>query len=214
MGAATVNLAELRTKFGDSQFRELIQHHLSRMSHTERIGGFQGTVAMLPEAARPLVEGFLNRWNPRIHDKAFWERETATVFDEIIEDARSVLRPLGLAADDEAAFNMFNTVVLNYAYSAYDQPMMRELMGISDTAFPWPSALGLLFPVSATTYIATVTPAPPAMVMGYGLANLGYLLFGAGIWAGSFRIFGLRKRWQVLTLAVASFLLGTALVKI
>jgi len=88
---------------------------------------------------------------------------------------------------------------------------MRAFMRIGGTGFPWPSALALLYPVTATIYIATWTPAGPAMVVGYGLANLGYLLFGAGIWAGTFRILGLRKRWQVLASAVVSFVLGTVL---
>jgi len=75
----------------------------------------------------------------------------------------------------------------------------------------WPSATALLYPISATIYIAGWTPAGPAMVAGYGLANLGYLLFGAGIWAGSFRILGLTKRWQVFAAALASFLIGIVL---
>lgn len=89
--------------------------------------------------------------------------------------------------------------------------MRNAFMQIKDTAFPWPSAISLLYPVSATIYIATMTPAGPAMVVGYGLANLGYILFAAGILAGSFRILGLRRRWHVLALGGVSFILGTVL---
>jgi len=73
-----------------------------------------------------------------------------------------------------------------------------------DTGFPWPSALALLYPVGAAISIATAMPevrsaalARPAMVAGYGLGNLGYLLFAAGVWPGAFRVLGLKKRWQV-----------------
>jgi hypothetical protein len=82
---------------------------------------------------------------------------------------------------------------------------------ITATRIPWPSAAALLYPISATIYIAGWTPAGPVMVAGYGLANLGYLLFGAGIVAGSFRILGLKKRWQVFVAALASFFIGTVL---
>jgi len=108
-----VNLAELRNQFRASRFCQLVQHHLGRQRQDVRICGIQGTVSMLPEAARPLAEGFIDRWNLRAYDQQFWQRDTAIVFDEIIDDARGVLRPLGLAADDEAAFNMFNIVVLS-----------------------------------------------------------------------------------------------------
>ncbi|MGB4995334.1 MAG: hypothetical protein WBO50_09240, partial [Nitrospira sp.] len=141
----------------------------------------------------------------------FWERDTSEVFDDIIADARTVLRPLDLETDDEAAFNLFNIVVMNYAYSAYDQPKMREFMGILGGSFPWPSALGLLYPITAIVYVGTATPAGAAMVVGYGIANLGYLLFVAGVFGGTFQILGLNNRWQVFAAAVAAFLLGTLL---
>jgi hypothetical protein len=84
--------------------------------------------------------------------------------------------------------------------------------------FPWPSALAMLYPVGAAIRIATAMPevrsaamARPAMVAGYGLANLAYLLFAAGVWPGSFRILGLKKRWQVLASAVLSLAVGAIL---
>jgi hypothetical protein len=84
--------------------------------------------------------------------------------------------------------------------------------------FPWPSALAVLYPVGAAISIAMVMPevrsvamARPAMIAGYGLANLGYLLFVAGLWPGTFRILGLRKRWQVFASAVVSLAVGTVL---
>lgn len=79
------------------------------------------------------------------------------------------------------------------------------------SGFPWISALTLVYPVSATIYIATGTPAPPVMIAGYGLANLGYLLCAAGIFTGTFLVFGLKKRWQVLVLAGICFVVGTLL---
>ena len=205
------NLEELRAQFAGSRFCELVAHHLGRQSQDQRAQGVLGTVALLPEAARPVAVGFIDRWNTRAYDKEFWQRDTASVFDEIIDDARTVLRPLGLAADDEAAFNMFNIVVLSYAHSAYDQPNMRDFMQIAAAGFPWASTLALLYPIFATVYIARWTPAGPAMVLGYGLANLGYLLLGAGVWAGSFRILGLKNRRQVFASAVAALVLGAVL---
>jgi len=206
-----VNLAELRAQFKGKRFCELVSHHLRRLSQAQRTQGVQGTVALLPEAARGLAEQFIDRWNTRVYDRDFWQRDTADVFEEIIEDARGVLRPLGLATDDEAAFNLFNIVVVGYAYSAYDQPKMREFMGIAHVGFPWPSTIALLYPVGAAFYIATATPANSSMVVGYAMANLGYLLFAAGMFGGSFRVLGLRNRWQVFGAAVVSFVLGTVL---
>lgn len=206
-----VNLCLLREQYRGTRFCQLVQHHLRRQSQNQRIQGLKGLVAMLPESARGLVEEFIDRWNCRIYEHDFWQQDTAAAFDEILDDARNHLKPLGLAADDEAAFGLFNIIVMNYAYSAYDQPKMREFMGITGAGFPWPSALALLYPIAAVSYMAMATPAKPTMVMGYGFANLGYLLFAAGVWPGRFRILGLSTRRRVLGVALLSIVAGVVL---
>jgi hypothetical protein len=95
------------------------------------------------------------------------------VFNEIAEDAKNVLSDIGLAVDDDILFNMFNIVVLSYAYSAYDQPKMREFMAIKVSPFSWISTIFLLYPIGAAIYTATHTPAKPSMIVG--------------IWPGKFR---------------------------
>ena len=47
--------------------------------------------------------------------------------------------------------------------------------------------------------------------VGYFLANLGYLLVGAGMIKGTFKIFALKKRWHVLGAGALAFLVGTFL---
>jgi hypothetical protein len=93
------------------------------------------------------------------------------------------------------------------------------------TGFPWPSAVALVYPLGAAIDIATAvirgvpldpevrstTMARLSLVAGYGLGNLGYLLFAAAIWPGSFRILGLKKRWQVVASAVLSLIMGVVL---
>jgi hypothetical protein len=125
-----INLSELRAGAKGRPFFQLIEHHLNSQSQDQRIQGINGTIAMLPEEAKGLIEGFIDRWNLRGYDQAFWQMDTASVFDEITEDAKTVLSEKGLYTDDEMLFNIFNIIVLSYAYSAYDQPKMRELMGI------------------------------------------------------------------------------------
>jgi len=211
MDMQKINLEEVRQGFHGKPFCKLVKHHLDRQKQDTRILGIQGTVEMLPEDARPLAEPFIDRWNARVYEKDFWQMDTATVFDEIIDDAKSVLSESGIQFDDETLFNMFNIIVLSYAYSAYDQPKMKEFIGIRSNKFPWLSAISLFYPVLATFYISTRTPASFPMVIGYGLANLGYVMFAAGIFAGTFRIFGITKRWQVFVGAIVAFLVGTIL---
>ena len=81
----------------------------------------------------------------------------------------------------------------------------------NEKAFPWVSAISLLYPISAMIYVSLHSPAPTTLVIGYGVANLGYLLFAAGLFSGTFKIFKLEKRWKVFLLAIVLFSIGTFL---
>jgi hypothetical protein len=208
-----IDISSLRNGFKGTQFRELVAHHLRRQSQRERARALQGTIALLPEKFRSIPEGFIDRWNARIHDPALWERDTADVFDEITADARNALRHFGHDKDDEAAFNLFNIVVMNYAYNAGLHPEMRTMLGVGGSSFPFASAICLLYPIAATIHMSR-TPAKGTEIAGYGIANLAYLLFAAGIFAGSFRVFGLGSRKTVIGAAVLAFVVGVVLTNI
>ncbi len=75
-----------------------------------------------------LAVDFIDRWNERVYEKSFWQTDTSEVFSEIIEDARSLLLSINAPTNDETLFNMFQVVILSYAYSASDQPTMRKFI--------------------------------------------------------------------------------------
>ena len=212
-GMSAINLDSLREGFRGTRFRELVAHHLQRQSKSQRAQAIRGAAEMLPERCRGVAEGFIDRWNARIHDHTLWERDTSDVLDEIITDARKALLPFGHDKDDEAAFNLFNIVVMNYACNADLHPEMREMLGIRSPRFPLGSALCLLYPIAATVHISR-TAASSSEVAGYGISNLAYLLFAAGIFTGSFRVLGLRSRISVIGAAMVALVLGIVLTNI
>jgi hypothetical protein len=76
---------------------------------------------------------------------------------------------------------------------------------------PWGSGIALLYPIAASFYVAQHTPASVMTVVGYGFANLAYLMFAAGVIAGHFYIFNLRTRLHVFIAAIVLFGAGTLL---
>ncbi len=76
------------------------------------------------------------------------------------------------------------------------------------------SYVALLHPVFAMLYAWISTPPSLLIVFGYGLANLGYVLFAAGIFAGTFLALGLKKRWQVFAAGIVAWLLGAFLMNL
>lgn len=78
------------------------------------------------------------------------------------------------------------------------------------TSLPWLSSLLMIYPIVAMLVIGG-RGAPFLPTLGYGFANLGYLLFAAGIVSGSFRALGFRYRIPTLIAAVAVWVVGTVL---
>lgn len=83
--------------------------------------------------------------------------------------------------------------------------MHRKLMPRHN--FPYLSLLALLYPVAAILSMGK-TPAPSMLILGYGLANLEYLLGGATLYPGHFRILGLEDRIPTLMAAVFFGIVG------
>ena len=207
-----INLDEIRTQYKGKPFYRVVEQHLDRKDQDKRIYELQGTIAMLPGKLRILTEDFIHHWNHRAFDKNFWKTDSSDVFKEIITDAEDVIVEAGLQSDDKTLFKMFNIIVLSYAQRAYNQPEMKKCMGIKSKNPAWLSALSLFYPINVMVHMATTkTPATLSLVLGYGLSNLGYLLVAAGIFKGTFRIFGLKKRLYVFVAAILFFSIGTFL---
>ncbi len=68
-------------------------------------------------------------------------------------------------------------------------------------SFPVWSALALLYPISVMTW-AWIGTGSFSLAWNYGLGNLGYLLFAAGIHPGTFKALGLTGRSTVFLVAI------------
>ena len=130
MGEQNINLKQLKEGFKGKPFNQLIEYHLSKQKNPDKLRDAAiGTIQMLPESIHEFAIKFIDRWNEVAYDHLFWRRDTSDVFSEITTDAQSILSSYGISTDDEILFNMFQIVVLSYAYSASDQPKMREYIG-------------------------------------------------------------------------------------
>jgi hypothetical protein len=126
-----LNIEQLRAQFKAKPFYRLVEHYLRKEKRTKELKeAVLATMDLLPPSARYLSVAFIERWNERSYEKEFWQKDTSKVFSEIVEDARAALAWVDSPTDDETLFNMFQIVVLSYAYSASDQPNMREFIGI------------------------------------------------------------------------------------
>ena len=76
--------------------------------------------------------------------------------------------------------------------------------------FPILSSLALFYPIGAMLSMSN-TPASSFLILGYGFANLGYLLGVAFVVPGHFRVLGLDHRLPTVVVAVIFWIIGFAL---
>ena len=86
-------------------------------------------------------------------------------------------------------------------------------MGQINERFPIWSFLSLVYPLSAMGWMLFTTPAGFLMSLGYGVANLAYLLLAAGLIFGRFGILRLKGRWKTVLAAVIVWMCGTVLLQ-
>ena len=128
-----IDIEELKAGFKGKPFNQLVQAQLRRHIDSDTCRkAVLGTMEMLPPSAYPLAETFIDRWTERVYEKEFWLLDTSMVFSQVTEDARTLLLEAGAPTDDETLFNMFNIVVMSYAYSATEQPNMRKFIGMRE----------------------------------------------------------------------------------
>lgn len=212
LASKNLSLDKVEEQFRGTKFNQLVEHHINSMSSKARSQAVLGV-------AEDIGSGFtqfdsmewIDRWNAKVYNKEFWQTDTSVVFREITDDARVFLRSKNITDfTDDSLFNMFNIIVLNFAYSAEDQPKMREFIGIKRGGILEASLISLLYPILAMGY-ALKQGAPFSKAFAYGLANLGYLLLLFGIFVKNFKVFHLYGRAKVLIAAIIFWIIGVFL---
>ena len=161
--------------------------------------GFWQLAADQPDAAYEWVKGrrdwvVLHPKDPRVAQ---------------LEQSPNLVGPFRLAVPS------LGGMIVMFAESESVDASQREFIDLyggsrEKNRFPWLSWLFILYPILIMLWIAS-RGVPLLVTLGYGFTNLGYLLFGAGIVAGSFRALGFRYRMPTLIAAAAVWLQGTVL---
>jgi hypothetical protein len=124
-----MNLQNLEEQFRGRKFGELVLHHLSSQSDDARVQALQGTIRQLPSAFQQReMEELIDDFNKKIYDKSFWEQDCADSLLSITNTAKKRFLKCNLSASDDDLFNVFNIIVLNYAYTAQLQPEMKSFI--------------------------------------------------------------------------------------
>jgi hypothetical protein len=123
-----MDLDALRKQFRGRRFGELILHHRKETDLQSTIAALQGVTQQLPDGAQPLVESWIDEINPNARSEQFWRQDCADALATITAAAASRLRAAGMEPTTEDLFNMFQVIVLNFAYSTHRFPQSKAFI--------------------------------------------------------------------------------------
>jgi hypothetical protein len=139
-------LSEFLGGAGDRPYRDLIQHHIKRLSTIKLQQAVLGEASQLPRKLQPLIMNYIDETNSQLsYDQKFWMSASCRqAFEELMEIALDLLpihhRIYSIEdafepENQELAFQLFQIPTLSFAYSASTQKKQRKFMGIRKGMF-------------------------------------------------------------------------------
>ncbi|GAC1654984.1 MAG: hypothetical protein NVS4B3_19430 [Gemmatimonadaceae bacterium] len=186
-------LAEWKNGANGKLLRDLIADCIRRQDRNERSASIARMLARIPEPVRQRTIDGAAASTLLAHLEDFWEGDLAAFYTSV---ERQIVNP-GLDIDPRMIADVH---VLTLANAAERDAVLRRAAGLS-SRHPWPSAVMLLYPAWAYVNVRKSLGDGPT-ALGYAFMQLAYVLFAAGLLAGTFRILGWRSRWTIFPTGV------------
>jgi hypothetical protein len=126
---------DLAQQYRGRPFGELILYHVTRESLqqvTEEL--FR---AILPDELQRVRQNWIDLNNPYALREEFWKSDCGDVLLSIVGRAETFSASHGINADDDTLLNLFDIVVLAFAYTAHSDNRAKEFVqrsvGIANT---------------------------------------------------------------------------------
>ncbi|MGE4254640.1 MAG: hypothetical protein AB7E84_05425 [Xanthobacteraceae bacterium] len=119
---------ELVRDFRGRTFGELVLFHAKRQSSPQIMEALAETILLLPKG----LQGEIEQWiDMNVSDgqwERFWRSDCGEVCLSILERARDHSLRNGAKPDDATLINLFQIVVLNFAYGARQHPSSKAFI--------------------------------------------------------------------------------------
>jgi hypothetical protein len=123
-----VSIDQLAEQFEGRKFGELVLHHIDQQPFEQIVAAMQGTMQGLPLQVRTEIEKLIDSANPLAFKKEFWADDCGRILRFIISMIEKELQEKGVMPSEENLFDVFNIIVLNFAYSAHKDPRMKKFI--------------------------------------------------------------------------------------
>ena len=123
-----VSVDDLVQGLRGKRFGELVLHHVKRKSLSHVIDALMQTIFLLPKQLQGSSEEWIDINNQYGRDEAFWQSDCGEVCLSIIERAKHFSTKFGVRVDNNTLFNLFQIIVLTFAYTAHREPSSKAFI--------------------------------------------------------------------------------------
>jgi len=123
-----VTIDQLAEQFEGRKFGELVLYHMNEQPFEQIVAAMQGTMEGLPAQVRNEIEGLIDNTNLLAFKKEFWADNCGKILRFITSMVEKELQEKGVHPSEDNLFDVFNIIVMNFAYSAYKDQRMKKFI--------------------------------------------------------------------------------------
>ena len=125
---AGLDINALAAQYQGRRFGELVLKHMQEQSLEQTVSALEGAIDALAPEIQKRVTHLLDNANGLAHKREFWADDCGRVLRFIATATAKELGEVGFAASDDELIDVFNVIVLNFAYSAHRDPRMKKFI--------------------------------------------------------------------------------------
>lgn len=103
-------------------------HHVKTQSLRQTKAGLFSTIGFLPAELQRECENWIDLNNSYGLHEEFWRSDCGDVLLSITDRAKNFSSSHGISADDGTLLNLFQVVVLSFAYTAHSEKRSKEFI--------------------------------------------------------------------------------------
>jgi hypothetical protein len=119
---------ELAQRYRGRPFGELILYHVERQSFQQVTEELFRAIEFLPHVLQRVRQNWIDLNNSYALQEEFWRSDCGDVLSSIVGRAKAFSENYGINADDDTLLNLFDIVVLAFAYTAHGDKRAKEFI--------------------------------------------------------------------------------------
>lgn len=131
------DIKALAAQFKGRKFGELVLLHMRQQPIPQLVNAMQGTLPNLRPEVQSVAMDIIDAANPLAGEKEFWADDCGQVLLFMATLIEKELQKHGLTAINDELLDLFNMIVLNFAYSAHQDSGLEKFIKTSTGTGLW-----------------------------------------------------------------------------